>query len=401
MRYSPDGRRLIVVDYEGGVIQVWDTDTGKQLTKIETHFGTQGRARDFLLSPEWKTLYVPRSNRKTTRIEKDGQRMVRWEFDSDVRSWDLANGEPLQTLKPNPPHNILILQLSPDGATFLTGEQLPGDYERSPPRVTSLRDVKTHQFRPLPDKVSVIGTFAPDSRTIAITSDDRDGYSTAVKLFAVATAEEKLSISITVPFTSINISSFSPDGRLLMGSTRSYPARNNWESWELSLKLWDVASGREVASFVLDEKKSDFNPVFSPDGRIVAATNWRGDEAKVFLFDLPSLKLLRTIRLGVKAIQGQPEFSPDGKWLAVQIQAIPEDSDNQRAPVPEDRPQPRVHLIDVEAGTVLETIVAPQAFATSMCFSPDGKTLATAGKGKVLLWDLTKPLGVVGGGSDN
>ena len=30
LRYSPDGKRLMAGDYPGGVIQVWDAETGQQ-----------------------------------------------------------------------------------------------------------------------------------------------------------------------------------------------------------------------------------------------------------------------------------------------------------------------------------------------------------------------------------
>jgi WD40 repeat protein len=80
------------------------------------------------------------------------------------------------------------------------------------------------------------------------------------------------------------------------------------------------------------------------------------------------------------------DFSPDGRWLAVITQSFPED---QRDPSPDDTPQARIHLIDVAAGEIRETLIAPPGFVTCACFSPDGRTLATSGRGKVLLWDLT------------
>jgi hypothetical protein len=76
LRYSPDGKRIIAGDYPGGVIQVWDVDTGQQLTKIETGYGYRGSAAYFFLTPDWQTVYVSREKRSMTRIEKAGKKLV-------------------------------------------------------------------------------------------------------------------------------------------------------------------------------------------------------------------------------------------------------------------------------------------------------------------------------------
>jgi len=393
VRYSPDGKRLIAGDYPGGVVQIWDTETGKQLTKIETGYGLRGSAEYFFVTPDWNTLYAPREKRKFAHFEKGGKRMIRWEFDGDVRSWNLANGERLGILKHNPPRNIRGMCLSPDGATILTFEELPGEYEGQPARAMSLWDVKAKEFRPLPAIVSP-GTFSSDSKTIAMTADNGDGYTTALKLFDVTTTKEKLLIPIPHSLTRVRLDQFSPDSRVLTGTARTYSGRKNWQNWECSLKLWDAASGREMVSFPSEEKNTDFlGLVFSPDGKFFATVNWRGSQAKLYLFDVPGRKLLTSMTLGGKDYIREPVFGPDGQLIAVATQLFPEELQRSGAIAAEDLPQPRIHLVDVASGTVRETIVAPQGIAASLCFSPDGKTLATGGSGKVLLWDSTTPPG--------
>ena len=83
-----------------------------------------------------------------------------------------------------------------------------------------------------------------------------------------------------------------------------------------------------------------------------------------------------------------PIFSPEGRWLAIATQVLSDEPGGGDVDV-QDLAQPRIHLIDVAAGEIRETLVSPQCFILSACFSPDGRTLATGAQGKVLLWDMT------------
>ena len=362
------------------------------MTTIETGYGYRSSSEYFFLTPDWRTVFVSRQKGKPTRVENDGKKLTRWEFDGEVRAWDLATGRRRETFQHTPPRNITWMQLARDGRTFVTQEQLPGEWEGSPPSATSLWDVKAGTSRPLPGKLSVSGPFSPDSKTIAAVAPDGDDYTTAVKLFDVATGEERLSIPVGEKFTWIDGTVFTPDGRLLVGWVQTFPGRKNWQSWRSGLKFWDAASGKEVAWYPLDEKNSGFTyRAFSPDGRTLATTNWKGEQCKLFLFDLPGKRLARAVVLGEKTFARDPAFSPDGKWVAVMTQVALENGREDDELTAEDLPQPRVHLIEAATGIVRETLVAPPGPAGPACFSPDGKTLATAGSGRVLLWDLANP----------
>src|SRR5205823_3316506 len=161
-----------------------------------------------------------------------------------------------------------------------------------------------------------------------------------------------------------------------------------WDAWRSWLKWWDVATGREVASFPGDRNAFFSRANFSPDGGTLAVSNWQGDNARLMLFHVADKRLVHAIVLGKKRegermVVYEPVFRPDGKSVAVITQQFPENSGRGELDV-RDVPQPRIHLIDVAAGDVRETLVAPQSFMRSACFSPDGRTLATGGQGKVL-----------------
>jgi WD40 repeat protein len=386
LRYSPDGKRLIAGGYPGGIIQLWDVETGKQLTKIETGYGYRGSADYFFVSPDWRTIYASRHKRKATRVEQDEKKLTRWEMDGDVRAWDLATGELRDTYKHDPPRGISAMVPSPDGSRFATFESLSGVSEREPARAASLWDVKTKQLRPLPEQLDWWSVYTPDGKTLAAPAETERGRATAIHLFDVASVKPTVSIPVTEKGANLGFIAFARDGKLLVGQVRS--PEHQW------LKLWDPATGQEVGS-VEGEKKDPFIwMAFSPDGRTLAATNAaREGPGKLFLVDLRDKTLRKTIVLGEKLSVLQPAFSSDGKWIAVPTQMRPDDPQILPEAMAEDLPQPRIHLIEAASGEVRETLVAPQGFTVSVCFSPDGKTLATGGAGKALLWDMSKPPG--------
>jgi WD40 repeat protein len=391
LRFSPDGKQLMAGDYPGGVVVVWDVETGEELQRIETGFGWRGTTDYFFLSPDWQTLFVSREKRKAEPLEKDGKRLLRWEGDGAVLAWDLWTGELKRTYQHQPPRNIRAMQLSADGKRFITLDELPGIYEGGPKRAVSLWNVETGQYHPLSDDLQSYGIISPDGRILAITADNGDGYSQALKWIDLATGRERLSIPFRDQIVWLSASAFSPDGRLLVGNYRVYQRCRKWDTWQSSFKWWDCTTGSEVASF-LEEENSFHRASFSPDGQRLVLLGWRGEKNQLSLFHVPARRLLHTISLGENP-KGErltaigPVFSPDGRCIAVITQMMPDTPGNDE-PDLRDVPQPRIHLIDVETAEIRETLNSPKSFVRSLGFSPYGRTLASGGHGKVLLWDL-------------
>ena len=395
IKFSPDGKRVIAGDYPGGVLAVWEVTSGNLLSTIDTGYGSRSSLKYFCVAPDWKTVYAAREKRSYQRVEQDGKPAIKWTFDGDFRAWRLPDGSLLRVHKHQPPRGIWWMTLAPDGRTLLTAEHLSGVSAAGYRSTLGLWDVKSGAPRSISElHAGPFAVFAPDGRSIAITSQDAEGNAHALKLIDADTGREKWVIPISGANASLYTRGFSPDGRVLFTTLGHMPRARKWDEMQISLQWVDAANGHQVASFECD-KKDDFAHVeISPEGRTLAAVNMRSDKRKLYLFSVPEKRLRRTVILG----EDTPElslratsctFSPDGRWLAIVTRQVPKKR-TADAIDPGDLPQPRILLVYVATGDIRETIIAPQGFSNNACFSPDGRTLASDGRGRVLLWDMTK-----------
>ncbi len=74
--FSPDGTRLFGAGYPSGIVQIWDVASHKDIRQINTPPGLRGTANYAVLTPDWKTLYVPVDKRKVTPFERGGRRFT-------------------------------------------------------------------------------------------------------------------------------------------------------------------------------------------------------------------------------------------------------------------------------------------------------------------------------------
>lgn len=408
--FSPDRRTLARGDAHG-TVSLWDVATGTHRTTLTTNIpGVLGLS----FSPNGQTL------------------AIKWY--GEIQLWDVATGTHRTTPTTNTPY-VLLSSFSPDGQTLAiknrdgihlwdvaTGVQ-KAKFERqeflcfSPDGQTlvslnedriHLWDVATAKLQktfPFPWPIAQPPvSFSPDGQTLASTG----GFT--LDLWDVATATHKAAIPETPPgVTSLR---FSSNGRTLT-STNDFlvniwdiDSRTRIEEFRApapsfpgfspvftsdqqtaiigspGICLWNIATGKYKLISVSDRRWYWADSAsFSPDGKTLAS----GMGFNLHLWDT-STGTHKTTLTGHKWVVSSVSFSPDGKTLA--------SGDGHGlpgvliSPPREVSGPPTIRLWDVATGKHKATLTGHTSSINSLCFSPDGHTLASGHWQEILLWDV-------------
>lgn len=367
LAFTPDGELLVVGDASD--LRLCDPATGREVARLKGH-------SDYI---NW------------IAFSPDGKTLASASDDNTVKLWDLASRRVRSTLRGHR-DRVIGLAFSPDGRLLGSG---------SWDQTVKLWDVATRR-----EVNSLIGhtgpvlsvAFSPDGKALASTSWDR-----TVRIWD-PTARENDVIVGSQGFAMGGVA-FSPDGKTLAGGNsdgtvglwnvsshrrvatllglRDYvtPVLFATNGKQLvaadrdTLKVWDVGSRREIASFRRFRGGAS-SVAISADGRMLTFAT---DVRTVTVWEIASRRTIATFKLTGEAYP-TVALSPDGKFLATGsmdgIVRLWDLASARRGASEHARP--------------IASLTGHTDAIISIAFSPSGRILASGSWDKsVILWDVT------------
>jgi WD40 repeat protein len=322
---SPDGRTLANSTFTG--VRLYDLTTGKPLPQPEGH---EGAIQSIAFSPDGKSLA------SATLV------------DPTIRLWETATGRPLLALN-CPDHSAAIL-FAPDGQQVFAGDRKGTIHSWSAKTGEPMRKLEIHNEMSSRPRY-ILMRLATDGKSLTVLASrfERSLLSRHV-VWDLGTGEVRKNTDFVGKFDAM----FGPDGTTL------HP--------ENKMVLLDPLTGKQVVRL---NEPSAGHFSFTWDSKKLAVGSL--DVARIF--DLATGREFAKIATG---IVGDVEFSRDGRLLA----AISREE---------------LSLWEVASGKRVYRLPAPAAysaangvsFSVRTAFAPDGKSIATGLKdGTILVWDI-------------
>jgi WD40 repeat protein len=346
--YSPDGK-LLAVGGSDNEIWLFEAATGKPVRHWAAH-----QARSYNPPRDPKSAFdalvasTGKGNVTCLAVSPDGRTLASGGWDGAVRLWDVTTGGELRQVGS---HQAMVaaVAFSPDGKTLASRGGLDGLLRLSDPdtgrerhRAEGLSKVNPWRFNR-----SAALAFSPDGKTLAA------GDQKVIHFYDPATGKETGNLEAHRSCLSL---AYSADGKVL-ASGGVDPGKD-----QNSIRLWDVASGKELRRCELPKNEPPIDLAFAPDGKSLAAVI---EELDAHVFDVSTGKPVH--RLG-HYWPSRIANAPDGKSL-ITVGG------------------PTVRVWDAATGKErFLDFEGHQAGVAALAVTADGKRVASAGDG-ILLWD--------------
>jgi RNA polymerase sigma factor (sigma-70 family) len=381
--FSPDSK-ILAIGSDDCLIRLWDIGSGRLLRQCAGHEKPKRDPR--------KAIEIPSGIYRIT-FSPEGKTLASYAGDKTVRLWEVATGREVRQFREESDAGLIF---SPDGKTLIAGARTKDNAG-----LIILWDVATGKERKrwqIPTTVSSLA-LTPDGKILATgTSNEKKGAD--IILWDMETGKQtrcleghrRMVVSLA----------FSPEGKTL-ASAAPFP--------EFTVRLWDVASGKEVHR--ISAPASSFGVAYIEGGTLIS---W-GAANTVHFWDPKTGKQMRRFE-GHEASVYDLAFSPDGKWLATSVGSeslvgIWDTASGKEVArlreQGEERPNVTavafspdgkllaagsadgsVRLWQPDTRKLVRRLEVCRGWVKTVVFSPDGKRLASAGEDKVIhLWDVT------------
>jgi WD40 repeat protein len=310
----------------------------------------------------------------------DGRTLVTGSDDNTVRWWNLATGNELRRVaNRTDAAQRWGMALSPDGAMAAYHVE-KGVSEREAHTGIELWDLTTKKKLALLWRPNIFtAQFSPDGKTLFTDLWDVNSKPMASRILSWNVATGKELRVLAKSENSYGSFSLSADGKVLAATTRT--VKN-------TIDVWDVATGKELGRLPGDPEFIQCLAI-SPDNKILAVADGgrpqpdsRNPPHNIRLWDIATGKEVRRFGSSSRGYS-QVAFSPDGRTLATA------GHDN------------RLRLWETATGGERLQLAGHAGRVANLLFAEEGRTLvSTSSDTTALVWDLTglrRPTPAAGG----
>ena len=361
---SPEGRHLATAKNNG--IVIWDISSNPPGQRLAgplgwptcVTFSSDGRLVAAVGQDDHAIIWNVEEGKEILRLpaspvlniavafSPDGRRLAAGGDDQIIRVWDLDQGKLVASLK-GAQGAVGALAFSPDGKTLISGNS------------DGTASLWSAQPGPVSRNGLIVGNplcFITDGTVLAVL-----GTNSTIEYWNVLSANIIGSFKIPASVGEHDCVTVSPNGRWVAHVDTEGTAR-----------VWDRDTGQQVAELALDPAPKWALGRFSPDSCLLAIscqTRARGGEGWTLVWDFH----LRRSHMLPRADVYLPVFSPSGRILATGST-----NDVQLWSVPDLKP--------------LATLKGHTWTINGLAFSPDGRLLASIGRGyDIRLWEVATP----------